>query len=300
MKSKNIPSSESQWGSLAWKTVTVNSSQDDIDLDDSKFLNAKNHYDDPNADGSTLGGEGNGTIEGADDPGIFLGLEVIDGSRYQVEKVSVSDNPNAGFITRLVLEGDEKVEVDNTKETGERTKKPPKKKKDSKNKKSSKIEVKDLTMTDQNSKSVGEKKLTRTQRNRLKFEEIIAKRKEKQAARKRKRLNGASTETSESQHNHAKEEKIPNSKNNKKAKQNKADTCMEEAVEESSNREGIHSIQTSWAIGTGGVYLHDKICSSLHQMGFTSPTPIQASTLAASILGQREIVGAAPTGSVRT
>jgi ATP-dependent RNA helicase DDX24/MAK5 len=35
-------------------------------------------------------------------------------------------------------------------------------------------------------------------------------------------------------------------------------------------------------------------------MGFHSPTPIQASTLAASILGQRDIVGAAPTGSGKT
>ena len=53
-----------------------------------------------------------------------------------------------------------------------------------------------------------------------------------------------------------------------------------------------------WSIATGGVYLHPNLCQSLFRLGFTSPTPIQSSTLAASILGQRDVVGAAPTGSV--
>lgn len=62
----------------------------------------------------------------------------------------------------------------------------------------------------------------------------------------------------------------------------------------------IHTIQTSWCTSTGGVYLHPNLCSTLVRGKFLYPTLIQASTLAAAILGKRDIVGAAPTGSGKT
>ena len=51
---------------------------------------------------------------------------------------------------------------------------------------------------------------------------------------------------------------------------------------------------------TGGVSLHVNIAQGLSRLGFDRPTPIQAETLPASIMGRRNIVGAAPTGSGKT
>jgi hypothetical protein len=60
----------------------------------------------------------------------------------------------------------------------------------------------------------------------------------------------------------------------------------------------VDTTRSVWCVATGGVLLHPTLCRSLHQQGFLlGPTPIQAAALAASILGRRNIVGAAPTGS---
>lgn len=55
------------------------------------------------------------------------------------------------------------------------------------------------------------------------------------------------------------------------------------------------SLQTAWTTP-----LHTTLLSSLHTMNYTYPTPIQSATLSAAILGRRDIVGAAPTGSGKT
>ena len=59
----------------------------------------------------------------------------------------------------------------------------------------------------------------------------------------------------------------------------------------------IARMQTAWMSQTGGVTLHQEICKSLFLQDFWTPTPIQAGCLPAAILGRRNIVGAAPTGS---
>ena len=59
-------------------------------------------------------------------------------------------------------------------------------------------------------------------------------------------------------------------------------------------------MQQSWLIATGGVSLHYTLCKGLIRQNFYSPMPIQAATLPASVLGRRNIVGAAPTGSGKT
>jgi len=61
-----------------------------------------------------------------------------------------------------------------------------------------------------------------------------------------------------------------------------------------------HRIQMSWLAATGGVTLCVPLCRALKAQNFERPTPIQAATLAAAILGRRNIVGAAPTGSGKT
>ena len=62
----------------------------------------------------------------------------------------------------------------------------------------------------------------------------------------------------------------------------------------------VSALHDSWVAATGGVALNNKICEGLLKQGFQIPTPIQAATLPASILGRRNIVGAAATGSGKT
>lgn len=70
--------------------------------------------------------------------------------------------------------------------------------------------------------------------------------------------------------------------------------------EEENDSDEISRMQLAWLSSTGGVELHPALCRGLLSLGFWTPTPIQAATLPASILGQRNIVGAAPTGSGKT
>lgn len=62
----------------------------------------------------------------------------------------------------------------------------------------------------------------------------------------------------------------------------------------------LAEIQSSWGGLSGGAHLHPRLLESLHRLGFSQPTPIQAATLSASIMGRRNLVGAAPTGSGKT
>jgi ATP-dependent RNA helicase DDX24/MAK5 len=59
-------------------------------------------------------------------------------------------------------------------------------------------------------------------------------------------------------------------------------------------------VQQSWSHACGGALLDPILCRALSRLGFVQPTPIQAATLSASILGRRNLVGAAPTGSGKT
>jgi ATP-dependent RNA helicase DDX24/MAK5 len=59
----------------------------------------------------------------------------------------------------------------------------------------------------------------------------------------------------------------------------------------------LAKIQSSWSESSGGAHIHNRLLESLYRLGFECPTPIQAATLAAAIMGRRNLVGAAPTGS---
>ena len=65
-----------------------------------------------------------------------------------------------------------------------------------------------------------------------------------------------------------------------------------------------HSATTSltncWMANCGGVHLHPLIAYNFTRLKYASPLPIQASTLPASLLGRRNILGCAPTGSGKT
>ena len=73
----------------------------------------------------------------------------------------------------------------------------------------------------------------------------------------------------------------------------------EEEEEEAALHQSIAQLQTTWSISTS-VTLHTTLATGLHNLQYTFPTPIQSATLPASILGRRDIVGAAPTGSGKT
>lgn len=59
-------------------------------------------------------------------------------------------------------------------------------------------------------------------------------------------------------------------------------------------------VQQNWMSAAKGAVLDVRLCHSLARLGFSHPTPIQAATMSASILGRRNLVGAAPTGSGKT
>ena len=65
-------------------------------------------------------------------------------------------------------------------------------------------------------------------------------------------------------------------------------------------REDVDRLRTAWSIAAPGAYLHPALCAGLHVMGYSSPTPIQSATLPPAMMGRRDIVGAAPTGSGKT
>jgi ATP-dependent RNA helicase DDX24/MAK5 len=74
----------------------------------------------------------------------------------------------------------------------------------------------------------------------------------------------------------------------------------ESSEQHSISPDQLATIQSTWSQASGGASLHTRLLESLCRLGFTSPTPIQATTLAASIMGRRNLVGAAPTGSGKT
>jgi ATP-dependent RNA helicase DDX24/MAK5 len=79
----------------------------------------------------------------------------------------------------------------------------------------------------------------------------------------------------------------------------KDDSIESSDVVEDDN-EAISNLRTSWSIHAPGIVLHSTLCAGLVTLGYHRPTPIQSSSLPAAMLGRRDIVGAAPTGSGKT
>lgn len=85
-----------------------------------------------------------------------------------------------------------------------------------------------------------------------------------------------------------------------KKTQSKAESSETTVNDSAKSSDETSSLQSSWCGATGGVLLHSKICDVLLKNEFWTPTPIQAATLPAAVLGRCDIVGAAPTGSGKT
>uniref|UniRef100_A0A7S4MIY5 ATP-dependent RNA helicase n=1 Tax=Odontella aurita TaxID=265563 RepID=A0A7S4MIY5_9STRA len=260
--------------------------------DRDEYIDSYNHYDDPHADPSdlwnpiesqhTIGKKGWAAgIEGADDPGIMLGLEVIDGSKYEVQK----EETDGGVVTKVFFK-----DGDANDNNGEGA--------------SADDADADAAASSGNGDDNDEAEMAR-----LKAEMRKLKRREARLRKKKRKLakrNAADEKGEDTEDKNDKDEKVV-AKRGKKAKKNNTDkksskgesSTKDDSRQDRPTPEDVSAVRSSWLSPTG-VYLHSTLCSSLASRSFRTPTPIQGATLAASVLGRRDVVGAAPTGSGKT
>ena len=170
-------------------------------------------------------------------------------------------NEKTGFVTKVVVNSNEQVKDSQMQNASTKESKKP--------------------------SGDGEAKLSKKERQKLK------RKAKKEAAKERKRLKKAQ----EGEEGKVADSKSSDSDTAKKPAETQDRT--EPTVDESLQQE-IEQLQTTWSISAVGVTLHATLCTGLHSLKYTYPTPIQSSTLSAAILGRRDIVGAAPTGSGKT
>ena len=123
----------------------------------------------------------------------------------------------------------------------------------------------------------------------------------KEAAKERKRLKKAQEEEEEGVDNNDDGMK-GDSKTSAVANIDDESTLQkqQQQQQQQQQQEEVEQLQTTWSISAPGITLHSTLCTGLHSLNYTYPTPIQSATLPAAILGRRDIVGAAPTGSGKT
>jgi len=228
-------------------------------------------------------------FDGANDAGVFLSLEVIPGDAYKVQKTG---DETSGFVTKVVFADRSDMSTQDLPNEssckGDGLKKPKAKKKELKKKDEKAANVNSACQSDNKSeeKNVEEKGLSRRERLKLKRKTY------KEQAKERKRLKREQSDKSSSSQEAKGELRAPLPTS---ASASSVDIDNEEA-----HQQGITNLQTTWSITAPGVSLHTTLCTGLHSLNYAHPTPIQSATLPAAILGRRDIVGAAPTGSGKT
>jgi hypothetical protein len=195
------------------------------------------------------------------DCAMFFGLEVLDASQYQVV--------GTGISKRLVISESAGEEV-----VIEKKQEPQEKHNDEKDKEKPTIESRKKRKTGKTkSKNTIGAQLDDPQQ--MDATKIIV-----DGSRRKKKRENKSTQNS------------PLKENEKDS----ADNTEQVPV----SPDQLARIQSSWSEASGGAHIHSRLLESLHRLGFFKPTPIQAATLSASIMGRRNLVGAAPTGSGKT
>lgn len=260
---------------------SINQAHDE-DLFDPDPLSRKNKFD----AGSKL--------EGANDAGMFLSLEVIPGDAYQVQKTG---DETSGFVTKVVFNesADSKKNVAHVPEQYDADKEERQPRKDNKRDRArKKREAREAAaiaaggkLTDWKPKAKTEEEVKAEALLRLERKKLKRKAK-KEVAQERKRLKKEQHEKSSSMQNAAVKTQVPQ------------DAKLQVTEEESNDEAAINQVATTWSIAAPGLSLHTTLASGLHSLKYAYPTPIQASSLPAAILGRRDIVGAAPTGSGKT
>ena len=246
-------------------------------------------------------------------------LEVIPGDAYKVEK---SGDDKSGFVTKVVFtkskkdlndDGESELVAENSKKKKKKNIGEDKKKKScvnrqddecSKNNKSTddNIDLKPAPTTG-NKTGGDEEEGSNVTATLSKKERQKLKRKAKQKlAKERKRLKREQVESNSNTNNKsapvASTSSSASSSTHQDTNSNEQSSQTETSQQVSSA--ALTQLQTTWSIAAPGISLHNTLCQGLHALQYTHPTPIQAATLPAAILGRRDIVGAAPTGSGKT
>jgi len=271
-----------------WKSVDVSLPNPSSD---------KNHYDNV-----SFSRGANKDLEGqpSESVGMFLGLEVLDGSLYEVRdrkmiiKSAQKESPGnreTKHEKQIKHHENEKGNSRGQKRTSSELSvqdnlKPPKKKKKKKKKNKS---GDNSTPECSTSNPPTDKDITNSESKNEKNNSIDIQMGEQQQQQPHKKKN---------------------KKKKKKSGKNRSSDCstsnaptdkdISRPHQNSVNADQILTIQSSWLASTNGVSLHMSLCEKLAQRGFERPTPIQAATLPAAIMGRRNIVGAAVTGSGKT
>ncbi|KAL7505460.1 hypothetical protein ACHAXN_002943 [Cyclotella atomus] len=254
-----------------------------LEDDDNNSAASKDLYDpDPKADGNRFNVE-----DGAVDFGMFYSLEVISGDSYRLEK---SGDDKNGFVTKVVMTDKDnqtkstEVQVDTSTKVKSKTSKEKQLKQKKADEDISKNSAKDASKRFEAPMKQSEadvpidvstgKPLNKRQRQQLKRKARL----DAENANKKTKLESEDKADSSS------------TKQFSKDPQHKSDKEIPAPTQAQ-----LISLQTAWTTP-----LHTTLLSSLHTMNYTYPTPIQSATLSAAILGRRDIVGAAPTGSGKT
>ena len=196
-----------------------------------------------------------------------ISLEVIPGDAYRVERTG---DEQKGYVSKVVFTKKQKEQLgeddDDDDDKGGRKEDRELKEKDEK--------CSTNTKSNSNVSNNGDsERLTKKERQKLK------RKAKREQAKERKRL---------------KKESQPTPSND--APKSSPSLTMAQTTDKAAEEQ----IQTTWSISAQGVTLHSTLCRGLHLLNYTYPTPIQSATLPAAILGRRDIVGAAPTGSGKT
>jgi len=228
---------------------------------------------DPDPVAKTNAYDAGSKLDGANDAGMFLSLEVIPADAYRVEKTGDEKN---GVVTKVVFTKNEKSNVS----PGEKDVKATKSGETSNANDGQKSSTTDDRAEKKSQPGEGEAALTKKERQKLKRKARI------ERAKERKRLKKESAETSSGSSSDPPSETTPQE--------------SKETPETEREELAVTQLQTAWSISAPGISLHATLCRGLHSLKYSYPTPIQGATLPAAILGRRDIVGAAPTGSGKT
>jgi hypothetical protein len=222
-----------------------------------------NHYDDPKLSRKA---EKDLPMNRGEDCAMFCSLEVLDASQYRVEtkgafkRLIINGGGEAEEAATAVALPDDNAKVKPQKGSGDETK----------------TNTGDDKPSETKDSSISEPK--------------------KKKRKKKKKKDRTTTEDGED----PVQDKKALSTEKKSPKPSQERKPIPSIELEPISPDEVMKLQLSWSSSSGGAHLHNTLIESLHRLGFDSPTPIQAATLAASTMGRRNLVGAAPTGSGKT
>jgi hypothetical protein len=256
----------------AWEGGHDNLSNNNHD-DEEEYYTNRNHYDDPKLSKQA---ELDLQMNPGEDCAMFYGLEVLDASQYRVvgtgaSKRIIIEEHDDGSLSPGEQHRKENCKNDNDEVAEDKVKSTMKKRK------------KDTEQSKQISENENQSK--KGKKSDKAFDDDKSQADSNRDKRKQKKKKSD------------KESALPEKEEEKKTFDSFQQTPKSNTEEGLISPEELARIQLSWSESCGGAHIHTRLLQSLHRLGFSSPTPIQAATLSASIMGRRNLVGAAPTGS---